>query len=158
MYMYIFNSARYNDKSLLSPVNSLQYTVAGHFEGRRPSLIILDPELIKHIMVRDFQHFVDHPTIRIRGTPYLQDMLINMKGQHWKSVRALLTPTFSSGKLKAMENLVEQCGNHMETFLQNECKYSTYSLRIHLSMTELIRKTFLNNDSIRNKNYQALLI
>jgi len=98
---------------------------AGLFEGRRPRLIVLDPELIKHIMVRDFQHFVDHPTISIRDTPYLEKMLINMKGQQWKSLRALLTPTFSSGKLKVMENLVEQCGKHMETFLQNECNKNT---------------------------------
>jgi len=142
---------------LLSPVNSLQYSVAGHFEGRRPRLIVLDPELIKHIMVRDFQHFVDRPSINLRDNPYIQNMLLNMKGQHWKSVRALLTPTFSSGKLKAMENLVEQCGKHMETFLQNECKDSTHSLKIPLSMTELIRKTFLNNNSICNQNYYTLL-
>jgi cytochrome P450 len=73
-------------------------------------------------MVRDFQHFVDRPSLRIRSAPYIDNMLLNIKGQHWKNVRALLTPTFSSGKLKAMENLVEQCGQHMETFLQNESK------------------------------------
>jgi cytochrome P450 len=112
---------------LLSPVNYLQYTVVGQFEGRQPRLIVLDPELIKQIMVRDFQHFVDRPTII---SPYMEKMLINLKGQDWKSVRALLTPSFSSAKLKAMENLVEQCGKHMETFLQNECKYSTHSLHI----------------------------
>lgn len=98
---------------------------AGYFEGRRPILIALDPELIKHIMVRDFQHFVDRPTVSIRGTPYVENMLINMKGQHWRSVRALLTPAFSSGKLKVMETLVEQCGKHMGTFLQNESNKKT---------------------------------
>lgn len=98
-------------------------------------------------MVRDFQHFVDRPTVSIRGTPYMENMLLNMKGQHWKSVRALLTPAFSSGKLKVMETLVEQCGKQMGTFLQNESKYSILSLKIPLSMTELIRKTFINNDS-----------
>jgi cytochrome P450 len=118
--------------------------------------MVLDPELIKHIMVRDFQHFVDHPTINLKGSPYLENMLINMKGQHWKSVRALLTPTFSSGKLKVMENLVEQCGKHMETFLQNECKYSSNSLKIPLSVTELTGKTFLNTDSNCNQHYYTL--
>lgn len=98
---------------------------AGYFESRRPILIVRDPELIKHILVRDFQHFVDRPTLAIRGSPYIVNMLINMKGQHWKNVRALLTPTFSSGKLKAMENLVEQCGQHMATFLHNESNKNT---------------------------------
>jgi cytochrome P450 len=45
-----------------------------------------------------------------------------MKGKQWKNVRALLTPTFSSGKLKAMENLVEKCGQQLGTFLKNESK------------------------------------
>jgi cytochrome P450 family 6 len=84
--------------------------------------MVRDPELIKLIMVRDFDHFVDRPTLRIRNSPYTENMLLNIKGQHWKNVRAILTPTFSSGKLKAMENLVEQCGQQLETFLQNESK------------------------------------
>jgi len=32
----------------------------GFFQGRTPSLLILDPELIKSVMVKDFTHFYDH--------------------------------------------------------------------------------------------------
>jgi cytochrome P450 len=84
--------------------------------------MVRDPELIKLIMVRDFEHFVDRPTLRLRDSPYTENMLLTMKGQQWKNVRALLTPAFSSGKLKAMENLVEQCGQQLGTFLENESK------------------------------------
>ena len=88
--------------------------------------MLRDPEIIKNVMVRDFEHFVDRPTLRTRNPPYLENMLINIKGQHWKNVRALMTPTFSSGKLKFMENLVNQCGVQMRTFLDSKsviCKY-----------------------------------
>lgn len=84
--------------------------------------MIRDPELIKLIMIRDFEHFVDRPTLALSSSPYFKNMLLNIKGQQWKNLRALMTPTFSSGKLKAMEILVEQCGQQLGTFLQNESK------------------------------------
>jgi hypothetical protein len=33
---------------------------AGFFQGSTPTLFIRDPELIKHILVKDFSHFTDH--------------------------------------------------------------------------------------------------
>jgi cytochrome P450 family 9 len=84
--------------------------------------MVRDPELIKLITVRDFEYFVDHRAPRMGKTPYIKNTLLNLKGQKWKNVRTLLTPTFSSAKLKAMKNLVDQCGQQMETFLQNESK------------------------------------
>lgn len=79
--------------------------------------MILDMELIKSILIRDFEYFVDRPTLNIRREAYLNNMLINLKGQQWKNVRTILTPTFSSGKLKYMEDLVNKCGLQMEKFL-----------------------------------------
>lgn len=51
----------------------------GIFEGRRPTLYIFDPELIKAITVRDFEHFVDRNTIDSREPRYLARSLLNLK-------------------------------------------------------------------------------
>ncbi|XP_066997652.1 cytochrome P450 9e2 isoform X2 [Anabrus simplex] len=93
------------------------YRYAGFFEGRRPSLMIRDPELIRYVLIRDFEHFTDRPTLRLRHSPYIENMLINLKGQRWKNVRAVLTPTFTTGKLRAMENLVLLCGEQLHDYL-----------------------------------------
>ncbi|KAJ9576187.1 hypothetical protein L9F63_006920, partial [Diploptera punctata] len=90
---------------------------AGYYEGRRPVLMLRDPELIKYVLVRDFQHFVDRPTLKTKIPPYIRNNLLNLEGQHWKNVRALMTPTFSSKKLKFMENMVDQCAVQMTQFL-----------------------------------------
>uniref|UniRef100_A0A8D9EVW2 Cytochrome P450 9e2 n=1 Tax=Cacopsylla melanoneura TaxID=428564 RepID=A0A8D9EVW2_9HEMI len=92
---------------------------AGLFEGRRPSLMLLDPELIKCVMVRDFEHFVDRPTFRLRSPAYMRHMLINLKGHDWKQVRQIMTPAFTSGKLKQMFSLVDQCGRQMEEYFDS---------------------------------------
>lgn len=142
---------------------------AGIYEGRRPVLIIRDPELIKLIMVRDFEHFVDRPTLGLSNSPYLKNMLINIKGQRWKNLRALMTPTFSSGKLKAMEILVEQCGQQLGTFLQNESnKNSRGDKCIELEMKELFGRFTLDViatcafgvqcDSLKDRNAEFVKI
>ncbi|KAK3908720.1 Cytochrome P450 9e2 [Frankliniella fusca] len=93
--------------------------VAGIYEGRRPVLMVRDPELIRLVMVRDFDHFVDRPVLRFRQRPSVSNMLISLQGAQWKSVRAILTPTFTSGKIKSMSLLVMDVGKQMVSFLNN---------------------------------------
>lgn len=90
----------------------------GIFEGRRPSLLLRDPELIRNVMIKDFNHFYDR-----FGPPkygkmhYINNHLFNMHGQEWKQMRIKLTPTFTSGKMKAMFPLMSKCGNLMKDYV-----------------------------------------
>uniref|UniRef100_A0A1B6CG14 Cytochrome P450 n=1 Tax=Clastoptera arizonana TaxID=38151 RepID=A0A1B6CG14_9HEMI len=87
--------------------------IAGLYEGRKPTLICLDPNIIRHILVKDFNHFVDRPTLTFRDSPYIQRMLLNLKGDSWKATRYLMAPAFSSGKLKAMLGLVQEVSDQL---------------------------------------------
>ncbi|RZF44024.1 hypothetical protein LSTR_LSTR007296 [Laodelphax striatellus] len=91
--------------------------VAGFYEGRRPTLIILDPDLLKLVLVRDSDHFVDRPVLQFRDSPYIHNMILNLKGARWKAIRAQMTPAFSSGKLKAMEPLIRICAKQLQEFI-----------------------------------------
>ena len=42
-------------------------------------------------------------------------MLTNVTGQRWKDIRSILSPTFTSGKLKGMMYIMEKAG---DTLLQ----------------------------------------
>ena len=74
--------------------------------GRKASIVIADPEILKQIMVRDFHYFTnrfsDFPNTWQRGLLFLHD-------GEWRKVRSVLTPTFPSGKLKMMIPAIEKC-------------------------------------------------
>jgi cytochrome P450 len=89
----------------------------GFFEGRRPNLMLLDPELIRQIMVRDFECFVDRQVTAIRPKSYEDSNLLLLKGTQWKEVRSISTPIFSSGKMKLMSGLIIKCTEQMTKYL-----------------------------------------
>lgn len=106
-----------------------EHRMIGIFAGLTPILFVRDSELIKHIMVKDFEHFVDRETF-VQGTsPYFDKNLLRMKGKEWKRVRALLTPTFTSHKMKLMSHLVKLCGEQMENYLQNVSGNSEFEMK-----------------------------
>jgi cytochrome P450 len=41
-----------------------------------------------------------------------------MQGNKWKEMRAKLTPTFTSGRMKAMFPLVLECANVLSKYMQ----------------------------------------
>ncbi|XP_049873949.1 cytochrome P450 9e2-like [Pectinophora gossypiella] len=90
----------------------------GMFEGRRPTLYLLDPDLIKAVTIRDFEHFVDRNALRTNEPRYMSRSLINLKGGEWKGVRSAITPSFSSARLKNMLPLIETCSQQLAEFLK----------------------------------------
>ncbi|XP_073964542.1 cytochrome P450 6B1-like [Choristoneura fumiferana] len=81
--------------------------LVAYYFSREPAVVLRDPELVKHVLVTDFQYFYR------RGINYHRDvtepMLKNLffaDGDLWKLLRQRLTPAFTSGKLKAMFPLI----------------------------------------------------
>uniref|UniRef100_T1J3U2 Cytochrome P450 n=1 Tax=Strigamia maritima TaxID=126957 RepID=T1J3U2_STRMM len=96
--------------------------VYGSFEGRIPVLHINDPEMIEQAFVKDASIFTDRRSEKMfEDTPVIGKALTFLKGAEWKKTRAILTPTFSSRKLKQMFPLILACLN---TFIQSLEKYA----------------------------------
>lgn len=76
----------------------------------RPRLVLCDAELIKAVLVRDFDHFVDrrNMTFTTEQDEIFNEILSITTGDHWKGVRSVLSPSFTSGRLKNMFPLVEE--------------------------------------------------
>lgn len=66
-----------------------------------PILFFVDPVLIKHVMVIDFNYFMDRGMYH-HPDDVLTMNLVRMEGRKWRELRTKLTPTFTSGKMKMM--------------------------------------------------------
>ncbi|XP_071514189.1 cytochrome P450 3A24-like isoform X1 [Panulirus ornatus] len=91
----------------------------GYYEFTQPCLMIGDPEILKHVMVKDFDHFTDRSFVTF-NEPVMDHMLLGLKGGMWKAVRSVMTPTFSSGKIKQTLPLVKDCAQNLVTYFDKE--------------------------------------
>ncbi|XP_023239202.1 cytochrome P450 3A5-like isoform X1 [Centruroides sculpturatus] len=82
--------------------------IFGIYEGSNPALVVADPELVKDILVKDFPVFPDQRELRF-GDPILDKGLFMQSGERWKALRTMMSPSFTSGKLRMMSKLMEEC-------------------------------------------------
>lgn len=80
------------------------------YMGRSPMITVADPEMLKHILVKDFEKFRNRPDF-MRSNPPLESNLFAARDEQWKKVRSLLTPTFSSSKLREILPIIEDAAN-----------------------------------------------
>jgi len=81
--------------------------------GRRPGFAITDPEMVKQITVKEFHKFRNRPEF-IKINPPLSYAVGFARDDTWKRIRTILTPTFSTAKLKQLVPLIEDSCAEME--------------------------------------------
>jgi cytochrome P450 family 9 len=67
------------------------YKYGGVFQFMNPTLMLRDPELIKMVTVKDFEHFLDHQApISEEAEPLFGKALFNLKGELLTACTVLL--------------------------------------------------------------------
>lgn len=96
------------------------------YQGRIPSIVIVDPETLRQVLVKNFT------TFRNRFPPFnppspLDSGLFFAKDHKWKRIRTTITPSFSAFKIKQMVPLIEEACEVMMKKLRKEvadtCEY-----------------------------------
>jgi cytochrome P450 family 9 len=83
-------------QSLPETVSEMYNTLKGHayggvYEFLNPVIMLRDPELIKRVTVKDFEHFLDHRNpISEEAEPLFGKSLFNLKGELFIASRLLL--------------------------------------------------------------------
>ncbi|CAG2118554.1 unnamed protein product [Medioppia subpectinata] len=95
--------------------------MGNHYMGTTPIITIGDPKLIKDILVKDFHVFTDRSNVRKTTDANNADNLFRLTGDDWKRVRSIISPAFSSGKMRQMFPRIREC---MTDFVRHLDKYA----------------------------------
>ncbi|XP_021373364.1 cytochrome P450 3A11-like [Mizuhopecten yessoensis] len=86
----------------------------GYFEGFTPVLSISDPAVVREVLVKDFTNFQARKPFPLAPRKSLGLFLEN--GHQWRRSRSILSPAFSTSKLRTMTVVMEQ---QIDKLLQN---------------------------------------
>nr|QEG78945.1 CYP6BH5 [Phaedon cochleariae] len=95
--------------------------VGGVFLGMDPQLVLVDPEYVRTILIKDFNSFVDRGIYMTKNDP-VTVTLFSQKGQDWKNSRNKFTSVFTSAKIKSMYDTLKECSTNMISTLDESAE------------------------------------
>ncbi|CAH1974890.1 unnamed protein product [Acanthoscelides obtectus] len=96
----------------------------GGYQMVVPTFMVRDPDLIKSICVKDFDHFSNHRTFVPEDVdPLFAKNLFALKDQRWREMRAVLSPSFTSSKMRNMFLLMSDCAEKFAKFFMSRTRY-----------------------------------
>lgn len=87
----------------------------GLYEGAKPRLVIGDPEIIRTILIKDFDVF-PNTDLESNSNEIFGNTILCLKDDRWRRVRALMSPTFTTGKIRRMFPVLDGCCNDLINF------------------------------------------
>lgn len=80
------------------------------FDGQTPVLLVSDVEFVRKALIKEFSSMPNRRVAGVSQKP-VGYFLFTLNDDHWKHVRAMLSPTFTSGKLKLVRNKFKLCNS-----------------------------------------------
>ncbi|KAL6419938.1 hypothetical protein ACFW04_004789 [Cataglyphis niger] len=103
----------------------------GFYDFVTPVYVIRDPDLITTITIRNFDNFCDHRNFVNENEPLINRNLFGLRGNVWREMRKLLSPSFTSSKMKMMYGLVCECADNFSNTMATKSKKigKTYDMK-----------------------------
>ncbi|XP_049821971.1 cytochrome P450 6j1-like [Aethina tumida] len=121
------------------------YPFVGIYKSGTPALLVRDPDLLKAITVRNFKSFYDNDVyLDKKNDPILGRNPFFLRGEEWKQTRGLLTPCFTSGKMKTLFPLIDNVSRKLVNYINKQIDANNPTLELK----DVCTKTTLENVAI----------
>lgn len=126
----------------------------GCYTGPTPTIITIDPELVKSVMIKNFDSFPAAMDVPVTDASSTLDIIW---GEKWKNLRKNMSPIFSSGKLKGMmEPIAEEVEKYIDVLEEERKKGNPINIKKTVTgaaMNIILRCAFgLELDAYNNQN------
>ncbi|NXS90957.1 CP3AD protein, partial [Jacana jacana] len=103
--------------------------VWGFYDGRQPVVAVMDPQIIKTVLVKEcYSTFTNRRRFDLAGV--IKNAISLAEDEQWKRIRTVLSPTFTSGKLKEMFPIIKHYGEVLVKNVQKQVeKDNTISVK-----------------------------
>ena len=99
----------------------------GLYDFQTPIVVLRDPEIIKSITIKNFENFPDHRGFTDADRdPLFGKNLFSLKGDDWREMRVILSPSFTTSKMKMMFHLITECAVNFTNIVLERSKDKDY--------------------------------
>ncbi|KAK4876460.1 hypothetical protein RN001_012882 [Aquatica leii] len=97
--------------------NSTKHSYMGFYLLESPNLLIRDYNVLRNILLKDFEYFTDRSVLHNTNDEYARHLLFMLPGKEWKGLRKEVTPVFSLEKLKGKVSLIGEIANNLVEYI-----------------------------------------
>lgn len=117
----------------------------GVYEGGKPKLVVAEPNLVKQVLVKDFYQLPNRRAHAI-SDPIFDNMMALAPLEVWRKTRPAVSPAFSTGKLRKMNALIQDCARvtckHLKAAAENQADMDVKQFYGHYSLDVIARCAF----------------
>uniref|UniRef100_A0A914V924 Uncharacterized protein n=1 Tax=Plectus sambesii TaxID=2011161 RepID=A0A914V924_9BILA len=120
--------------------------VYGEMQSTTPIWVIGDPSLVRDIGIKEFSNFVNHRRNFVVVNKEFSKALTMVEDAEWKGIRNVMTPTFSSAKMKKIVPLIQACSaefvEQFECYVKDNKEFEVKAICGYYTMDVIARTQF----------------